>query len=313
MRSHDSTGHRMSGSASTQTVLTLTLKEDLAALREAVDKGAPNDVIIFANRFLSDVALFSAPTGGASELTIGTTLRIMGEDLLQVKARKPRADLDEELIDLAVTFVNQVAKALPTIDQDYTKSCAAFYSFERGVSLHQQTTEERTAYADLKSLHGSARSALGKLVTAGASGFSAPRSMFAEGLLNEFARLSRVHEFDSRDLCFYTGLKSYQLLNEYYRYLMFPIEGELESPDRGELAKERASYVEKLVSFVSRLDNAQTGDEWLVTREMVAPTIRRWRELFVIYMQPGTGPIVPTLIGQGIAEQPKPAGERTKK
>ena len=244
---------------------------------------------------------------------IGTALRILGEDLAQVKARKPKQSLDEGLLDLTTEFLNEVAAVLPTMDQDFRKACAAYFKFERGVSLHQQTSEEREAYSAAPSLNGAARKVMGAFINTNRSLISAPRSQFAEGVLNEFSRLCRVHEFDTKDLCFYTGVKSFQLLNEYYRFLLHPIRDEVESPNRDSIRAEQATVEKGLLAFVEALDKSAQGEEWDTTRDFVAPTIRRWRELFVIYMQPQVTQLVPAFVAPGALEPQKSAPEKAKR
>ncbi len=274
------------------------LKEDLGALRGALDSGSVSDIVIFANRFVSDAALFGPGTEASTELCVGAMLRIMAEDLVQTTGRRKRKSLEEEVQDLAVPFVTTVGGALPDMDQGYPKICAAYYAFEKAVSAYQLSDEEKVAYKDAPSLQGASRRALTQVLLDNAGRFSTPRSLLPEGILNEFSRLCRVHQFDEKDLCFFTGVKSFQLLNDYYRFLLAPMDGEVVPPSREEVIEEQKKVVGNLVSFVKGLDTSKEDDIWMLTRDFVAPVMHRWREMFIFYMQVQTTQVVPTLVGQ---------------
>ncbi|MDG6969594.1 MAG: hypothetical protein JRN54_00595 [Nitrososphaerota archaeon] len=104
------------------------LKEDLGAFREAIDGGNAGEVVIYANRFVSDAAIFTVSPLGSTELFVGAMLRVIAEDLAQAKGRR----LSEEVKELANAFVTTLGGALPSIEKNFVSVCGAYYTFEKG-------------------------------------------------------------------------------------------------------------------------------------------------------------------------------------
>jgi hypothetical protein len=178
------------------------------------------------------------------------------------------------------------------------------------VVLEQQSPEEKAGYTEPADLRGQGRQALEKFFIDHLSAMAVTRARLLEGVLNEVSRLQRVHPFDEKDLCLYLGLKAMIQVNAYYRYLLVPLQNEAKPPSAEVFSKELDGMVASIEPFLRTLEAAQGDDNWVVTRDFVAPLVRRWRELFVVFMDiPTPAPSV----GINITQPPSSGVAGTKR
>jgi hypothetical protein len=265
--------------------LVAILKEDLAALNASLEKGSLPEVVIFGNRFMSNVSLFSAENEGNALLFSGETLRLLGEDLGLVAGRLGQKEtIPADLLESATDYVSSIGGALPNIEKEVVGVAKEYYRFRVAVAPHQRTDAEKAAYQGALSLEGHGRVVLEGVLRRNATAVVLTRGRILEGVLNESARLQRVHSFDAKDLCFFMAVKAMTLVNAYYRYLLAPIENEPHPPPQVELAKEQDSMAKSIPDFLDRIDAADDDAAWVATKDFVAPLVKRWREFFVVYM-----------------------------
>lgn len=284
------------------------LSSDLAAMREAVMKNAWPEVTVFANRFASDAALFKDADPQFTARFLGLVLRIVAEDSAQAYGRlRTFGSPTDPLVDTITTYLGNTAEHLPQMDADFSFLCSSYYHFEKQVGSYQQSPSEQVAYQSAKSLEGAPRDVLSDFVLQNADVIKRPSTIPVEGVLNELSRICRVFPFDEIDLCFFTGLKSFSLLNAYYQFLLSLPDGARPlSPE--EVGSEKENWTRSLLTFVGKLRDSTPKDAWSLTRATSGPMLQRWRELFLLNMEP------PTLVvrQEAPAKAPTPSEKKTR-
>jgi hypothetical protein len=262
------------------------LSGDLAAMREAISKHSWSELTIFANRFASDAALFSDSDPEYTARFLSLALRVVSEDTVQAFARiSAQKESVDPLVDVVSTFVGNTAELLPEMDSKFVQLCSAYFHFEGQVGIFQQSPAEQAAYAGAESLGSKLRQRLGQLILDNATALKKRDTILAEGVLNEFSRVCRVTPFEEKDLCFFSVVKSYALLSGYWRFLATLSDDSRPIPLE-KLDEERTANVSHLLDFIGSLDKTDTPGAWEMTRAYVGPTMQRWRELYVLNMEP---------------------------
>lgn len=286
------------------------LRDDLAAVREAVASNGMQETVIFANRFASDAALFHESEGGQNALFVGGVLRTVADDFVSTSAQLHATNQPvEPLRDLITTFTNVTAEVLPSLNKDFQKFCKAYYELERRLVVIQRSPAEQSAYSETVDLKGVPRRILASELTNRQDELIEPRSLLVGGVVNEFSRLCRVYPFSEVDLCFSTGLRAYLLLDEYYRFLL-TLEGNYPPVPRDQVSKDKQETVKRMIEFVSALDSSDSSPAWLRTRDFVSPTIQRWRVFFIQYMQVASSVI--TRVVQEVGATPSRGPSKTE-
>ncbi len=269
------------------------LTQDFGAFRLAIDNDNFRRGNIYANRFMSNAML-------SDDSLLMFPGFLMKETALHLQAVQGKDGPVSTAKGTALDFVKKLQGGIQGTDVDVGTAWSNYRSYFEKMRTYIMDKEEKKAYKTDLSFVSEVMTWAASFLNERRELLPIPNSSLIKGVLNEIDRVHRVHGGDEPALIRRSLIAAFDRILDYYIQAY--------SKDEESFRKRVSNDLFPVLDTLTEAYSAELGEKdfMLKATELLCDLAKRWRELFVEYME------VPRLVGaaQPMIQIPAEAKEK---